>query len=509
MLITLIRRELLDNLMTFRFAAAMFITLLLVIANTAVLIKDYERRLASYNTAVKTHRQQLRETKTYSAGKIVVDKPPNPLSIFNVGLDKRLGNQIEVSYTFVPALWDAGMSGSDNPFLNIFNSIDIVFIFEVVLSLMALIFAYDALAGERERGTLRLVLTQSVSRGHILLAKYIGAMLCLLIPLLLSLLLALVLLTTTTFFSLGTPDILRIGGIVLASIAYLSVFYLIGLLISAMTQRTGTALMLSMFVWGFLVLVYPNMILAMTHSSEHLKPRAESALNQMKQIWDEFDRERKHFLANDPVPGEDLYSLIFNNIEWTFGDDCYDSQYFEEDESTFLYYYQVEMYMESFEKESEPNVSYVQDYFRFLCPRTINTAGRTWLVRKPALEDRFIQPATADRLLLKLSPTGLYDAATQAWAGTDLPGVQDFFDAARQYRQTVIDYFIDNKAFEVRQWFTADKKPVDWRTLPQFSFQRSDIATNARRAFPDLCLLLISNLALFMAIFLIFQKSEV
>ena len=487
MLITLIRRELLDNLMTFRFAAAMFITLLLVIANTAVLIKDYERRLASYNTAVKTHRQQLRETKTYSAGKIVVDKPPNPLSIFNVGLDKRLGNQIEVSYTFVPALWDAGMSGSDNPFLNIFNSIDIVFIFEVVLSLMALIFAYDALAGERERGTLRLVLTQSVSRGHILLAKYIGAMLCLLIPLLLSLLLALVLLTTTTFFSLGTPDILRIGGIVLASIAYLSVFYLIGLLISAMTQRTGTALMLSMFVWGFLVLVYPNMILAMTHSSEHLKPRAESALNQMKQIWDEFDRERKHFLANDPVPGEDLYSLIFNNIEWTFGDDCYDSQYFEEDESTFLYYYQVEMYMESFEKESEPNVSYVQDYFRFLCPRTINTAGRTWLVRKPALEDRFIQPATADRLLLKLSPTGLYDAATQAWAGTDLPGVQDFFDAARQYRQTVIDYFIDNKAFEVRQWFTADKKPVDWRTLPQFSFQRSDIATNARRAFPDLC----------------------
>ena len=46
MLITLIRRELLDNLMTFRFAAAAFIMLLLVVANTAVLIQDYERRLA-------------------------------------------------------------------------------------------------------------------------------------------------------------------------------------------------------------------------------------------------------------------------------------------------------------------------------------------------------------------------------------------------------------------------------------------------------------------------------
>ena len=63
MFTTLIRRELLDNLMTFRFAAALFIMLLLVVANTAVLIKDYERRLADYNTAVKTHQEKLREKK--------------------------------------------------------------------------------------------------------------------------------------------------------------------------------------------------------------------------------------------------------------------------------------------------------------------------------------------------------------------------------------------------------------------------------------------------------------
>ena len=59
MMTTLIRRELLDNLMTFRFAAAVFIMLLLVVANTAVLIKDYERRLAGHNAAVKMHQRQL------------------------------------------------------------------------------------------------------------------------------------------------------------------------------------------------------------------------------------------------------------------------------------------------------------------------------------------------------------------------------------------------------------------------------------------------------------------
>ena len=85
MLITLIRRELLDNLMTFRFAAAVFITLLLVVAATAVLIQDYERRLESYNTSIETHRQRLQKAQTYSIGmgRLYVDRPPNPLSLFN------------------------------------------------------------------------------------------------------------------------------------------------------------------------------------------------------------------------------------------------------------------------------------------------------------------------------------------------------------------------------------------------------------------------------------------
>ena len=57
------------------------------------------------------------------------------------------------------------MHGADNPFMDMFTSMDIVFIFEVILSLLALVFAYDTLAGEYERGTLRLVLTHPIRRG--------------------------------------------------------------------------------------------------------------------------------------------------------------------------------------------------------------------------------------------------------------------------------------------------------------------------------------------------------
>ena len=503
MLTVLIRRELLDNLMTFRFAAAIVITLLLVVANTAVLLRDYEQRLMDYNDAVKTHQRQMQKKKTYSAGEVRIDRPPNPLSIFNAGYDKRVGNQVQVSHTYVPSLWDAGWHGADNPFMDVFVSMDIVFIFEVILSLLALIFAYDTLAGEYERGTLRLVLTSHVRRGYILLAKYISAMLCLLVPLLISLLLAVILLTTNPSISLNTDDFLRIGGILLASVAYLSVFYLIGLLISAMTRRTSTALMLSMFVWGFLVLIYPNTILAVIPRAETPQARAASAFGQIKQMWEEeFERERRHFLTTDAFPGIDW------NLGLRGGGRHASYAYFWGDPRTLYYTFAGILAFEELGEEEEHKVPHAQNHFRFLGPLVIRTADQTWIVRKPTLEDIFIHPANVKQNYLKLSPVGLYDAATQAWTGTDLHGVRDFFDAARRYRQEVINALYNKDAFGSRQWFAADKGAADWSILPHFSFQRVDVNTNAKRALPDVGILLMINVVIFVLIFLIFVKSE-
>ena len=503
MFLTLIRRELLDNLMTFRFAAAVVIMLLLVVANTVVLIKDYELRLADYNTAVETHRQELlQESKTYSyamlgAWGMHVDRPPNPLSIFNTGLDKRLGNEIRVSYIFTPTIWDADKSEADNPLFNILTSIDIVLIFQGILSLLALIFAYDAIAGEYEHGTLRLVLSHPVGRGYILVTKYIGAMVCLFVPLLMSLLLMLILLTTSLMISLNTDDFLRIGGIVLTSLIYLSLFYLIGMLISAITRRTSTALILSMFVWGFLVLVYPNLILAAVDTTPRTD-RESAPYHQVKRIWEEFERESEQFLRNDPVlSAEDWRNYIYGTMA--------------DDPSRLLSYYlrYASSDLETIDAKFEPYVPHLQNYFRFFGPLTVNTAERTWLIRKPALETIYVEPANRGRMLSKFSPAGLYDAATEAWAGTDFNGIQDFFIAAQRYRQAVVNHFYDEKIFASRQWFSSDQGAVDWDTLPQFSFQRSGIGINAKRALPDLFLLLTINIFLFIAIFLVFIKSEI
>ena len=60
MLRTLIRQELLMHLMSARFFAAVVITLLLVVANTFVLIGAYEERLADYS------QQRSRESRERS-----------------------------------------------------------------------------------------------------------------------------------------------------------------------------------------------------------------------------------------------------------------------------------------------------------------------------------------------------------------------------------------------------------------------------------------------------------
>ena len=504
MFLTLVWRELLSNLMTFRFVVAMIVTLLLVVANTVVLIADYERRLASYNTAVQQHAQQISEAETYSEveGKIRVDRPPNPLSIFNAGLDRRLGNSIHVRHTLVPTLWDTQSHSSDNPFLNLFSNVDLVLIFQVILSLLALLFAHDAIAGEREAGTLRLTMTNPVSRPIILLAKYISAMMCLTLPLVMSLLFALILFSVSGSILLSADDWLRIGGILLISIIYLSVFYLIGLLISTLTRRTATALMLSMVIWSSLVLIYPSLSIFAVNRLWDTSAQLESAYGEIEQIWEEFERERVDFVKRDPVADDDTgYDILKGSGSR--------GALQTSDAITLKYINAESRNLTGINEDSEPQIPYAKAYYQFTESLRIGAAERTGRVRQKALEQVYIRKANLAKNLMRLSPATMYDLATEAWAGTDFYSIVDFILAVQLYRRTLIDYFHDEGIFSSRQWFASDQGEIDWSRLPRFSYHQSDISTDIQRASGDMACLLLINCVLFMATFLIFVRQEV
>ena len=191
MLWTLIRHELLMNLMTFRFLVTVIASMALVLAGSIVLRDNYERRLASYNEDFQEHQVGNFNGKTYSSFMPYLDRAPNPLSLFHQGLDKRAKNSLQIKIGEVPFLWgDVNRhTGFSNPFRYLLADIDLVSIFQILFSLLALVFAYDAIAGDLENGTLRLILVNPVGRGLIVMSKYLGAMLCLTLPLLMSFLL--------------------------------------------------------------------------------------------------------------------------------------------------------------------------------------------------------------------------------------------------------------------------------------------------------------------------------
>ena len=491
MLHTLIRQELLTHLMSARFLAAVVITLLLVVANTIVLIDDHENRVASYSQQEKVHREKAVEASTYSTLKLFVERPPNPLSLFNTGLDKRLGTTVEIHHDTVPTISSVSARNLENPYLNLFSQIDLVSIFQVVLSLLALLFAYDAIARDWESGTLRLVISHPVRRGAILLAKYLAAMICLLLPVLMSLLMVMIQLSLASSIQLGTADLLRISGIVVTTVIYLSVFYLIGLLISTTTRRTATSLMLCMFLWVVLVLVYPNWSRFSFNPVADMRAERQSASQQIDQIWEEADREEQRFLANSPLTGEPPRFGIGYSGSSSSGDRRYGFN------------------MTKVNADSEPLLPHFQNYQAFMRATHIRAAEKVGLINEQRLAQTDIRQATWDERLMKLSPASLYTFATSAWTGTDLKGMLDFSHATQDYRQTFINYLRDKDAFASRLWFASDQGTVDWQDMPKFRFEQATVSENAQRAVADMSVLFLMNLVLFMGAFLIFIKVEV
>ena len=502
MFLILFRRELLANLMTLRFFVVVVTCLVLVIVSTLVLLQDYQHRLGAYNTAASTHREDITDSMTYSQLRLYVDRPPNPLSIFNRGLDKRLGNTIHVHHQYVPTLLDAKHHGVDNPFLNLFSGMDLVFIFQVVLSLMALLFAYDAIAGEREAHTLRLIATNPVPRSLILLAKYASTMACLIVSLIISVLLALFLLTTSGLVAFSSEDFLRILGILLTSVIYLSTFYLIGLLISTVSRRTVTALVLVMFVWVMLVLVYPSLTVATLDRLISIEEKLKPALSEIEQFWDRYDSDERASCKKNSVRSYSYPARIGhgNHAKYSGG---YNNQTLLHHRFWWTYDY------DKIDEDKEELVPNVQSHCQFMESSRIRAAEKTWLVRKKALDQTYGRKVKAVQMAIRFSPAATYDLATEALAGTNLQGIERFAESSRQYRRALIEHLREKKAFSSRQWFSHDKGRVRWDDLPQFSYQRADLGSDIIGVVPDLILLLSINLAIFMAVFLTFRRQAI
>lgn len=271
------RKEIFSNLLSYKFFIVILLTLILISTSFFIMHRDYKQILTDYHII----KPKLNEP--------IALVPPNPLSIFVKGLDETMTRSFEISVIGITVR--AGQK-SGNIIFSFFPTPDFLYIVKVILSLVALLFGFDQVNREKERGTLGLMLSNSISRAKVLIGKWIGNFLSLSIPFLLITLIGFVFLNLDPDINFTGEGIIRFFLILLISLIYIGFFLSLGILISTLTHRTATSIIILLFIWTITVFVIPNLGTLLARQMVDV-PSVKALSEKRQQAW-----TREILLAN-------------------------------------------------------------------------------------------------------------------------------------------------------------------------------------------------------------------
>jgi ABC-type transport system involved in multi-copper enzyme maturation permease subunit len=519
MIWTITKRELLSNIIKFRFLISLILCLVLITASTFVLTMDYTIRLKEYKEESAARVEYLKTMKVHSQIKSGADKPPSPLGFLCVGSEREFGDTVQdVSYREVPR--EAIGQGGGNPLAVIFSSLDIAVFVQVILGLLAFLLAYDAISGERETGTLAVMLSNPVPRHHILLGKLLGGMISIAVPVIAGMLAGLIVALSFDSVSLNASAWARTGLVFLGSLLYLSALFMIGLFVSTRTRRSATSLVILLFIWVISVVLLPNMS---PHAARHLRKVEDKATVDAKReaLEAEFWRKVDNFRDAQKRAGKWQYPLFFRFMDRRSpfsGDSPYPAVVFYAPKENMIWY------MEGLE---------------YCVPLRMEYAGKIWELYRSYETELQRQVALSDNMS-RISPSWVYYNVISILAGTDSNAYKRFMEQARQYRNQLIDYTATQRGFSTMSFFTTmkmgetltyqqlmqiesdqgsgaiskikasywDKAPT-LKDIPVFYYRWESPAESVRRAAPDLLIIFLLNIVFFLALYASFVRQEV
>ena len=168
MLMTMIQKEIMQHILSVRFVALLLMCLLLIPLTLSINYRNYRQNLVDYQEAVKlanieekTVNPKMPLEPELEISKLFL-KPP-PLSVFANGLGDALPSYLGMTRNGI--IQGAPVLVSDS-LSYLFGHLDFLFLVGTVFSLLALLFTFDAVAGEREAGTLRVTLANSLPQNY-------------------------------------------------------------------------------------------------------------------------------------------------------------------------------------------------------------------------------------------------------------------------------------------------------------------------------------------------------
>ena len=264
------KREIYDNLNSLRFALTTVLLLGLMLINAIVHLQEHPVRMQKYHDAVTESLNRLKSrTHLYLIAQVgpgYLYKKPSSLHFCADGGEDFLADNVYGGFYAwatddLAGFWQLDYMPATLNRQNIRPDtlkIDWEFVIGYVLSLIAILFTFDSISGEREHGTLRLTLANPVPRHTVLIGKFLGALVSISVPFVLAILMNLLVISTASEVQLGTDAWSRLGIILFIAMLYLCLFLALGLLVSSRVRQSAASLVILLLMWVTFVVFMPS-----------------------------------------------------------------------------------------------------------------------------------------------------------------------------------------------------------------------------------------------------------
>lgn len=308
---TLVRKELLTNLLTLRLMVSLAFTVVLCLLTTFMGSLEYSVSVDAYAQALDERQEQMSQVTIYPDLQPHVLVPPQPVQILARGLAGGNGRRFGVFLdSYQAGSGESIGSGELDDLMQTLVRIDFTTVVAILLSFLAVVMGFDCISGEREQGTLRLLLSNPVPRAHIIIAKLLGGMLSLWAPLILAFGVALLVL-------LGNPDVqftgddwLRVALMLALSCLVLGLMFAFSAMVSSIARTSATSLTICLFVWLIAGVGYMNALPGLARYGVPYPPFWEY-LTQMREVRERQGEEMQDWVSRNPPPA-DVYMKMYD-----------------------------------------------------------------------------------------------------------------------------------------------------------------------------------------------------
>jgi len=269
---TLFRKEVLAHLLSYRAPLALALVLCVSIGGALVFRADYRARLDAFSRS-ESMRMAALSRQCESRGALAatlsmldqrVSMHPSPLAFIAEGRERELPN-VAVLNAF--RVKETRREQGGNPLVPAFDMPDWVLIATVALSFFAIVLTFDGLSGEREDGTLRLVLSNSVPRWRVVVSKALAASAVLMIPVAVGIALQIVIIGAGGLVDLNVSEAIRLAVAMLLIFLFILFFVLVGLACSIVSASSGSSLVVALLVWSILAVIIPRSTVLLSGAS--------------------------------------------------------------------------------------------------------------------------------------------------------------------------------------------------------------------------------------------------